>query len=88
MLERMKQTRELFGTMRRARMIAPLRPDKYFRIAAAARREGMTETVGFAIAARRCPDRAGLIDELGTLTWRQLDERSDALAAALQALLQ
>src|SRR5271166_2479838 len=86
MLERMKQTRELFGTMRRARMIAPLRPDKYFRIAAAGRREGMTETVGFAIAARRCPDRAGLIDELGTLTWRQLDERSDALGAALQAL--
>src|SRR5271166_3953637 len=86
MLERMKQTRELFGTMRRARMIAPLRPDKYFRIAAAGRREGMTETIGFAIAARRCPDRAGLIDELGTLTWRQLDERSDALGAALQAL--
>jgi acyl-CoA synthetase (AMP-forming)/AMP-acid ligase II len=27
-----------------------------------------------------------LIDELGTLTWRQLDERSDALGAAPQAL--
>jgi acyl-CoA synthetase (AMP-forming)/AMP-acid ligase II len=85
MSERMRQGRELVGAMRRARLIAPLRPDKYLRIAAAARREGMAETMGFAIAARVCPDRAGLIDELGTLTWRQLDERSDALAAALQA---
>jgi acyl-CoA synthetase (AMP-forming)/AMP-acid ligase II len=86
MLDRIKQGRELAGAMRRARLIAPLRPDKYFRIAAAARREGATETVGFAIAARRCPDRPGLVDELGMLTWRQLDERSDAVAAALQAL--
>ena len=85
MLERIKHTQELVAATRRARMIAPLRPDRYLRIAAAVRREGMTETVGFAIAARRCPDRAGLIDELGALTWRQLDERCDALAAALQA---
>jgi non-ribosomal peptide synthetase component F len=81
MLDRLRDARTLVATMRRAGLIAPLRPDKYLRIAAAARREGATETLGFAIAARRCPEREGLIDELGTLTWRQLDERSDALAA-------
>jgi acyl-CoA synthetase (AMP-forming)/AMP-acid ligase II len=86
MLDRLRDTRALVATMRRARLIVPLRPDKYMRIAAAARREGPTETLGFAIAARRCPERPGLIDELGTLTWRQLDERSDALAAGLQML--
>lgn len=86
MSERLQQTRELIATLRRAGLIAGLRPDRYLRIAAAVRREGMTETLGFAMAARRCPERAGLIDELGSLTWRQLDERSDALAAALQAL--
>ena len=86
MLDRVRETRELLATMCRARLLAPLRPDKYLRIAAAARREGATETLGFAIAARRCPQLPGLIDELGTLTWRQLDERSDALAAALQTL--
>ena len=86
MLDRGRKTYELIATMRRARFIAALRPDKYVRIAAAVRREGPTETLGFAIAARRCPERPGLIDELGTLTWRQLDERSDALAAALQTL--
>ena len=66
-------------------MIAPMRPDRYLRMGAAVRREGMSATSGFAIAAQRCPDRPGLVDELGTLTWRELDERSDALAAALQA---
>lgn len=45
----------------------------------------MSATTGFAIAAVRCPHRPGLIDELGTLTWRQLDQRCDAFAAALQA---
>ena len=70
-------------------MIAPLRPDRYLKMAAAMRREGMGITVGFASgAAQRCPDRVlELVDELGTLTWRQLDsERINALAAALQKL--
>ncbi|OBG00364.1 acyl-CoA synthetase [Mycobacterium sp. 852014-52450_SCH5900713] len=76
----------LLTTLRRAGMIAPMRPDRYLKIAAAMRREGMGMTVGFASAAQRCPDRPGLVDELGTLTWRQLDERINALAAALQDL--
>jgi acyl-CoA synthetase (AMP-forming)/AMP-acid ligase II len=67
-------------------MIAPMRPDRYLKMAAAMRREGMGMTVGFASAAQRCPDRPALVDELGTLTWRQLDERINALAAALQHL--
>jgi acyl-CoA synthetase (AMP-forming)/AMP-acid ligase II len=73
------------GTFVRARVLTGLRPDKYLRMAAAAR-SGGSVTLGFAIAAQRCPDRPGLVDELGTLTWRQLDERAGALAAGLQAL--
>jgi fatty-acyl-CoA synthase len=72
--------------MYRAGVLAPMRPDRYVHMAAAVRREGMTVTAGFAIAAQRCPDRPGLIDDLGMLTWRELDQRSDALAAALQVL--
>jgi acyl-CoA synthetase (AMP-forming)/AMP-acid ligase II len=86
MLERLNQIAGLIGTMSRARLIAPLRPDRYVRMAAAVRRAGMNATSGFAIAAQRCPDRPGLIDELGIRTWRELDEDGDALAAALQAL--
>jgi acyl-CoA synthetase (AMP-forming)/AMP-acid ligase II len=76
----------LVSTMVRAGVIAPLRPDRYLRIAAAMARENMGITSGFAAAAQRCPDRIGLIDELGSLTWREIDERADALAAALQTL--
>jgi acyl-CoA synthetase (AMP-forming)/AMP-acid ligase II len=79
---------DVLATLRRAGMIAPMRPDRYLKMAAAMRREGMGITVGFAGAAQRCPDRPGLVDELGTLTWRQLDERINALAAALQKLPQ
>nr|WP_077098747.1 acyl-CoA ligase FadD12 [Mycobacterium terramassiliense] len=76
----------VLGTLWRAGMIAPLRPDRYLKMAAAMRREGLGMTVGFASAAARCPERPGLIDELGTLTWRQLDERINSFAAALQGL--
>lgn len=86
MASRVNEAFGLIATMRRAGIIAPMRPDRYLKIAAAMRREGLGFTAGFAGAAQRCPDRPGLVDELGTLTWRQLDERSDALAAALQAL--
>jgi acyl-CoA synthetase (AMP-forming)/AMP-acid ligase II len=84
--DRLAETLGIVATMGRARLLAPMRPDKYLRIAAAMQRENMGITSGFAAAAQRCPDRPGLVDELGTLTWRQLDQRSDALAAALQAL--
>jgi acyl-CoA synthetase (AMP-forming)/AMP-acid ligase II len=52
----------------------------------AVRREGTSTTIGIATSARRCPNRPAVIDEIGTLTYRQLDDRCDALAAALQAL--
>jgi acyl-CoA synthetase (AMP-forming)/AMP-acid ligase II len=84
--DRFAKLRDTVTTLGRAGLIAPLRPDKYLRMAAAMRRERISATSGFAGAARRCPDRPGLIDELGTLTWRQLDQRADAFAAALQAL--
>ncbi|WP_369804210.1 acyl-CoA ligase FadD12 [Mycobacterium sp. GA-2829] len=73
-------------TLVRSGLVAPLRPDRYLRMGAAVRRVGMTATVGFATAAQRCPDRPGLVDERGTLTFRELDDTSDALAVALQRL--
>ncbi|MGW0162295.1 acyl-CoA ligase FadD12 [Mycobacterium sp. NPDC003323] len=85
-IDRVTGTVGLVDTMVRAGVIAPLRPDKYLRIAAAMARENMGITSGFASAAQRCGDRVGLIDELGALTWRELDQRADALAAGLQKL--
>ena len=83
LLERLNDTLGLVATMRRAGLIAPLRPDKYLRMAAAMRRENISAISGFASAAQRCPDRPGLVDEVGTLTWREIDQRCDAFAILL-----
>ena len=84
--DRLTETLGIVATMGRARLLAPMRPDKYLRIAAAMQRENMGITSGFAATAQRCSDRPGLVDELGTLTWREIDQRADAFAAALQNL--
>src|ERR1700722_10856344 len=81
---RFAEIRDTVAALYGARLLAPLRPDRYLRMAAAVRRERRSLVSGFAISAQRCPDRPALIDELGTLTWKELDERSDAFAAALQ----
>lgn len=84
--DKLAATAGLVNTMVRAGVIAPLRPDKYVRIAGAMARENMSVTSGFASSAQRCGNRPGLIDELGTLTFSELDKRGDAFAAALQML--
>ena len=86
LLDRLNDTASLVATLWRAGVIAPLRPDKYLKIAAAMQRENVSAVSGFASAAKRCPDRVGLVDELGSLTWREIDERCDAFGAALQAV--
>jgi acyl-CoA synthetase (AMP-forming)/AMP-acid ligase II len=85
-LSRLTEAGGLVAAMLRAGIIAPLRPDKYLRIAAVVRRQGLSVTSGFAMSAQRCPNRPALIDEIGTLTYRELDQRGDALACALQSL--
>jgi acyl-CoA synthetase (AMP-forming)/AMP-acid ligase II len=74
------------STLRRAGMIAPLRPDKYLRMAQVFRRYGVTPTTGFSLAAVRRPDAVALVDERGSLTWAELERRSDALAVGLAGL--
>lgn len=76
----------MLATFHRSGLLAPMRPDRYLRIAAAAGREGGTTTVGIAMAAQRCGDRTAIVDERGSLTYTELDRRCDALAAALQRL--
>ena len=65
-------------------IIRPTRPDKLARTAYALHRWGPTLAAGAVASAIRHPDRPALVDELGTLTWADLDRRSNALAHALQ----
>ena len=48
-------------------------------------RYGTTPAAGYTAAARKFPDAPAVIDELGTLTFREIDERTNALARALAA---
>jgi acyl-CoA synthetase (AMP-forming)/AMP-acid ligase II len=68
----------------RSRMIAPMRPGKYVGMARILRDYGPHATTGFALAANRNPNGIGLIDDHGSLTWQQLQDRADALASGLE----
>lgn len=92
-MTRFAQARQRFGhatwrtgTLRRAGMIAPLRPDKYVRMAQVFRRYGVTPTTGFSLAAVRRPEATALVDERGSLRWADLERRSDALAVGLAGM--
>ncbi|MEJ7833837.1 MAG: AMP-binding protein [Nocardioides sp.] len=71
----------------RSGLVGPLRPDKYLRMGAVARKYGATALVGVSLAAQRRPEGIAIVDERGALTWRELDRRTDALAVALAAHL-
>ncbi|APE17230.1 acyl-CoA synthetase [Mycobacterium sp. WY10] len=86
LLGRLTSIGDAVVTLGKAGFLTPMRPDRTVAMVAAARAEGLSIATGFATAAARRPDSPGLIDELGTLTWRELDERAHALAAALQQL--
>ena len=51
----------------------------------ALRRWGPTLAAGVTTSAIRQPDRPAIVDELGTLTWREVHERSNAIARGLAA---
>ena len=72
-------------TLTRAGIVHPERPDHLWHTARALLRYGTTPAAGYTAAARNFPDEPAVIDELGTLSFRELDERTNALARALQA---
>ena len=65
-------------------MVAPMRPDKVARMALIGARWGASPAAGVLIGAVRHPDRTMIIDELGSLTYAEVDRRSNALANALK----
>jgi fatty-acyl-CoA synthase len=69
----------------RSGMVAPMRPDKLARIAWIGARWRGSPATEILIGAIRHPDRPLLVDELGPLTYREVDEESNALARSLQA---
>ena len=64
-------------------IIRPTRPDKIVRVGLALQRWGPTPAAGYSAAAIRFPDEVAIVDDLGTLTFREVHERTNALAHAL-----
>jgi acyl-CoA synthetase (AMP-forming)/AMP-acid ligase II len=67
----------------RSGLLWPGSPGRTARQVVALQRWGTTLTGSFVAAAVREPDRPAIIDEFGTLTYAQVDERTTRLAAAL-----
>ncbi len=70
-------------TLAEAGVIGPLRPDKLVRIGLALRRFGPTPAAGYAASAIRHPDRTAIVDELGSVSFGDVQRRTNALAHAL-----
>ena len=66
-------------------MIQPMRPDRAVRSIRALRRWGPTPAAAYTGSAARYPDRAAIVDERGTLTFDEVQRRTNALARGLQA---
>jgi fatty-acyl-CoA synthase len=76
---KLEVARTLLGTG----MIAPVRPDRAVRAVVALRRWGPTPAAAYAVSAVRYPEREAIVDERGTLTFAEVDRRTNALARAL-----
>ncbi|MGI9094573.1 MAG: AMP-binding protein [Thermoleophilaceae bacterium] len=66
-----------------ARIIRPIRPDKLVRLASTIARWGRSPAAGFIAGAVTSPHEPAVVDELGTLTFAEVDRRSNALAHSL-----
>jgi fatty-acyl-CoA synthase len=71
-------------TLAEAGILRPSRPDHIVGAVRALIRFGPTPAGGYTASYERYADETALIDELGTLTFRDIHERTNALAHALQ----
>jgi fatty-acyl-CoA synthase len=76
---KLKVAQTLLGTG----MVQPMRPDRVARTLMALRRWGPTPAAAYTASAIRYPERQAIVDEKGTLTFAQIDRRTNALARAL-----
>jgi acyl-CoA synthetase (AMP-forming)/AMP-acid ligase II len=71
------------ATLAGAGIVSPTRPDQALRTVMTLMRWGPTPAAGYTVSASRYPGEVAIIDELGTLTFREVHERTNALAHAL-----
>jgi fatty-acyl-CoA synthase len=72
--------------LRRAGIVGPMRPDKALRVGSTFVRWGASPATGVTVASIEHPHEIAIFDERGSLSWRRLHERSNALAHSFQGL--
>jgi acyl-CoA synthetase (AMP-forming)/AMP-acid ligase II len=70
-------------TLAEAGILRPARPDRLVNLALTLAKWGPTPAAGYAASALRYADDPAIIDEIGTVTFREMHERSNAIAHAL-----
>ncbi|MEA2125428.1 MAG: hypothetical protein QOI80_2210, partial [Solirubrobacteraceae bacterium] len=73
----------LVKTLAEAGVLQPTWPDRIVSAANALIRFGPTPAAGYKAAAARFPNDVAIIDESGTITFREVHERSNAIAHAM-----
>jgi acyl-CoA synthetase (AMP-forming)/AMP-acid ligase II len=81
-LDRISTSAFTARTLLNAGVIAVSRPDRLLRMGVTMLRWGATPAAGYAAAAERYPDRAAIIDDLGTLSFAEVHERTNRLVNA------
>jgi acyl-CoA synthetase (AMP-forming)/AMP-acid ligase II len=79
----LSNTLQSLVTLTEAGIIRLQRPDRALRTAVSLIRWGVTPAAGYEASAARYPDEVALIDELGQLTFREIQQRTNSLAHAL-----
>jgi fatty-acyl-CoA synthase len=69
----------------KAGLLRPARPDRLLGMALQVARWDLTPAGGYAVAAARDPHGLALVDDEGSLTFRELDRRTDQVAAELRS---
>ncbi len=73
-------------TLVQAGLARPIRPSRLLAGIRALRRYGLSVGTAYAVAALRYPDQAAIVDEAGSLSFAEVDARTSAMAAGLEAL--
>ncbi|NKQ59290.1 AMP-binding protein [Amycolatopsis sp. K13G38] len=84
--ERAQTTLQVAGVLTSAGIIAPARPDRVFKQIRAVSQWGATLAGGYTAAAAREPRGTAVIDDDGSVTFADLAERANRLAASLREM--
>ena len=71
------------GTLISSGLIRPMRPDRLIRFGRLYLAWGPTPAFGYMVGELMRPDETAVIDELGALTFKEMNQRTNALAHAL-----